>query len=923
MAQRAMIGRSAELRLLSGRRSGPGRAFVVEATAGMGKTTLVTAVIERARAEGVEVLQCSGSERQMSSGFTALHELLHPVLAQAAMLPTRQEQALLGAFGLQEGNSPDPLLINLAALGLLEEAASRTPLLVVIEDLHWLDASSATVLDFVARRVGNSPIVLVATVRPGHEPAGPFGGPDATRVPLSRLSEEDAALLLEQVAPGLPERSRRRVLSEADGNPLAVREFATEVVARDGAPALAGRLPTTRRLEAAFVGDLAALPERSRTLLLLAAAGDDSAGLAELLAAGAELGITVADIEPLERVRLVSVGQNRLVFFHPLVRSAVYGAASTSERAQAHRLLGAVATDPVRATWHRAAGVLERDEPVAAALEEAAGVAQRRGALPDAFAALRRAADLSPDPDDAVHRLALAAETARQAGLVEETGSILAEIIPLVRRPADVMLTAVVESMFGLTTGAPMRTPDDLIVLADRLEAPTPEERLLQRTRILVTATGRAWALGTDAGAKERLRQAAAQLLTEAQDWPQQVAMIMVDPASVAPAVRPLLPAVLPAVLDAAFVEGREREPGTNQWVQMIGRAAESLHDLDTARAALEEWLRYQRTQGTVADEATAMHARALLRIFAGDLTAALADAEQSYELGLATGAPRSAAAAATASALVLAFRGEPARVAEQIRTAQELTNHQPHALITAPGRWAAGLVAMAEGRPADAWFEMTQMAVFPTVALWGVADLAEAGVRSGHEEEARAVVAEAEEQARAFDAPFVWALVHRARALLTEGDAAEEHHAASLESARKSGEQFEVGRSELAFGEWLRRRRRIVQAREHLDAALRIFEASGARALTERTVAELRAAGVARRTATAAEPVDATAGLTPQERAVVQLAASGLSNKEIADQVYLSHRTVAAHLYKAFPKLGVSNRSQLVDLLRNSGART
>ncbi|WP_250009270.1 LuxR family transcriptional regulator [Actinoplanes sp. M2I2] len=918
-----MIGRAAELLTLTEALDGlgpGGRVVVVEGAAGLGKTTLMTELEEHARARSVRVLRCIGVERQMSGGFGALHELLHPVLTAAEALPARQRAALLTALGSGDGTVSDPLLVGLAALGVFEElTATGRPLLVVVEDLHWLDPSSSAVVDFVSRRLTQAPVLLVATLRPQSRPGPALTAPEVTRVSLAPLSEPESAELVRQLAPDLTERARRRVVDEAGGNPLALNEFSlvladTLADTRQG-DSLPARLATSRRLENAFTGDLAGLPAASRRLLLVAAAGDETTSLPELLAAAAALGVTPADAEPLERNRLISVQRDRLTFSHSLVRSAVYGAASSSERAAAHRELAGVTLDPVRAAWHRASALMERDEAVAAELVAAAELARRRAALPEAASALRRAADLSPDPDDRVHRMALAAEMTRQAGQAEECAAMLAEAIPQARRAEDAVMLAVTENLLGLTTGLPIRSVDDVLALSGSLAAPTVQEVLFQRNTLLAAVAGRVDALGADPDVRARVRDAVADLLAVDDSWPQQVVMAWADPVAAAPRIRPQLPALFELLSGFAMAGGQERIPGGNQYLHVFGRVAEALHDLTAARRSWEQYYLFHQQQGGAAEVATALQGRATARLMTGDLIGARADGEQGIELGTVSRSPRSAAAAAAVAALACAFLGDTGRATELIRYADETSDHQPHALITSRARWAAGLVAMAEGRHSDAWFELLEVAAHPTTAMWAVADLAEAGTRSGHLTAARELVAEAARRAEAFDAPIVWAVVHRAQAMLGDGPGAEDHHRRSIEQAEAAGAGLERARSELAYGEWLRRQRRIAEAREYLGSALRGFQRLSAEALVQRAAGELRAAGGASVTQRMPVP-DAEASLTPQERQIVQLAATGLSNREIADQLFLSHRTVGVHLYKAYPKLGVSNRAQLVDLL-------
>jgi DNA-binding NarL/FixJ family response regulator len=916
-----MIGREDELAALLGALDSlepGGRVVVVEGEPGIGKTTLVDGLASLAAQRGLQVIRCAGGEGQLDVGFAAVHELLHPLLGAASNLPARHRRALLTAFGELDGGQPDPLLINLAALGLLEDAASSRPLVVVVEDLHWVDRSSIAVLDFVARRLGNAPILMVATLRPAVDGLTTLSSADSV-LRLEPLDDARATALVAHFDPLLSDRLRERVVAEAAGNPLAIREFSTVLAGQDADRVLLpARLPTSRRLEQSFLGDFASLPDPSRQLLLLASADDARASLPELLLAGRDIGITLDDLGPIEHSRLVSVHQDHVVFGHPLVRSAVYGAASTTERAAAHRRLAAVTRDPVRAVWHRAAATLTKDEATAAELTAMAHTARQRGALPEAVAALRRAAALSPAATDRIHRLAVAAEYAREAGAAAEARDMLDEILPVAESAADVNLLVATENMLAMTDGMPARSLDELLAVAASLQAPTRADTVMLRTRVLGAVVARAWTMGADDELTGRIRAAARRLVATEDGGLQHIVLTLADPVSQAPTIRPRLAQVYDEIRLSALVDGRERGPGTSQYLTFMQRVAESVHDLVTARRAAEDYLAFNQDAGTASDEATALQARSMMLLLAGDLAGALADCEQSIRLSELTSSPRTAAASAAVAALVHALRGASADALHRVRDADELSGRHQHALISTRARWAAGLVAMGEGRYSDAWLELSEVSRHPSTALWALADRVEAGARAGRTDAVRTLVAQAEEQAEALDAPFVWAIVHRARAILTDGADPEEHYLRSIEAARRAQAPFEAARSHLALGEWLRRRRRIIDARVHLKAALSEFERVGAVGLVDRTAAELRAAGSRRAPSPASRNAPDVAGnLTPQELQIVRLAASGLSNKEIADHVYLSHRTVGAHLYRAFPKLGVTTRAQLADLLR------
>ncbi|XVU28674.1 AAA family ATPase [Actinoplanes sp. CA-054009] len=878
-----MIGRSAELRTVRAALE-QGQGVVLEGGAGIGKTTVVDEAVREARSRGARVLRCTGVENVAVFGYSGLQELLPPV---PAGLSGRRREALLVALGLAEGGAPDPLLVNLATLDVL---TAEAPVLVVIDDAQWLDPSSLAALEFVAARSHGAPIAMLAAVRTG---TSAFAGLDIRRVRLDALGPAEAAALLAEAAPALPEEARERVLAEAGGNPLALREFAAEARHLD----TPGPLPVTRRIERAFLGDLSGLPEPSRRLLLLAAAGGS---IAETLAAGALDGAGPGDLEPLENSRLIVVEQGRLEFTHPLVRSAVYGAASLSARASAHRALAEVVTDPVRAAWHRASATPGLDEQVAGELTAAAEVARGRGALREAVEALRRAAALSPAVAGRAHRLALAAELARQAGLSVLSQSLLHQAVPLAEAPADAANLASTELLLGIEYGTPVRGAEQIIGLAARMDGDH-----LSRIRALNTAIGRAWGFAHDPETMDRLGRAVTGLVDEG-PWQREIGLALTDPVGQAPSVRPRLPGLLRQALDFAFDDCRERSMGTSRSLSIFVCAAEALQDLDTAGECWEHFRRWHHLAGTLADEAFGLQGRGLNRLLRGDLAGGVDDAGQALEMAEGMGLVRIAGQAAAIAALGHAMRGETAEARRRLADSVRFNENKPYALITARAHWAAGLLAAAEGRHAQAWRELTEVAAHPATGLWAVADLAEAGARSGMTAEAEAAVAAAEEQAAVFGSAHLWAIVHRARAVLSSR---EDSHLRSMASAEEAGNALELARSRLAYAEWLRRGRRIAAAREPLEAALAEFRRAGAAQLAERADRELLATGaVADRT-----DEDDRLRLTPQEVRIVELAAEGLSNKEIGAQLGLSPRTVATHLYKAFPKLGVTNRAQLV----------
>lgn len=887
-----------------------GAAVLVEGEAGIGKTTLLAAVERHARRAGFRVLTCTGIQGANSVGFDGLHELLHPLLPFASALPPRQRTALLTALAVEDGPSPDRLLVSTATLGLLEEAASHRPVFVRAEDLQWLDRSTTEVLDFVGRRLTHTPVVVIAAVRTGH-------APDAvppcsfTRFELGPLADDAAEALLDAHAGTLSTSVRRRVLAEAGGNPLALHEL--PVTWTTGGPAtIASRLPTTRRLEQAFLEQVAAVPSGSRSFLLLAAAADD-AGLQDVMAAARTMDLGVDDLEPLEELGLLRTDLVSLRFRHPLLRSAVIGNASAAARSAAHRALASVVTDGMRAAWHRASATFERDESIAADLETAADRAAQRGARPEAVRAYERAVTLSQGVTGRARRLGRAAETARAAGMTAEAIELLEQVDSLAADPETVTETAVTQTVLSLTTGAAGRPRIELRRIRPVLAGPEHADRLV---RVL-------WAAALNARGRNLPRSEwqdieAALLAVRSASPLKSVALAVLAPLGSAHHLRTELAHLVPQLTEQPLA------------MASLAIAAESQQDLETALTCWE--LAYERAHqlGAVADETQALRGRATVLMLRGRVRDGLADAEYAVRIARDVQLPLIAGMAYATLARGHALLGDDEAASAALREGSEFAHGGRLALASADARWAAGLVALGQRRHRDAQIEFTHMTVHATRSLWAIADRTEAAVRGGRPDSVVENLAEAEAVARTTGSAHLTALVVRSRALLAEGtDAAgtdgaggadpESLYARAIEAGRLADAPVELARTQLLFGEWLRRERRVVEARLHLREALHAFDAAGTAGFAARAAAELRAAGEA------PERADSTTAptrerLTPQELQIARLAAAGMTNREIADRIYLSHRTVSTHLYKVFPKLGVTSRTELAAALAASG---
>ncbi|XVU30500.1 AAA family ATPase [Actinoplanes sp. CA-054009] len=890
-----------------------GTALLIEGAAGIGKTALARDTADRARERGFQVLLARGVQGTAGAGFGGLHELLHPVLDRVAFLPPRQRSALLVAFGLEEGPPADRMLISLATLSLLEESGSARPLLILVEDLHWLDRSSAEVVAFLARRLAALPVALLAMTRTdGSYTDWSASFPQV--LPLPALSPEHSGELLDRVAPDLPAPYRDRILGASSGNPLALRELPSALRSGSSRPPLAdpfpasetrpplaegvervflsgsARLPLTERLEQAFLSEVDQLPEPGRRVLRLAAAGEDATA-GELVAAMAVLGLDRLDLDHVERTGLLRVVDGRLAFRHPLLASAVQGAASSVARAEAHRALAEVSADPARAAWHRATATYGWDEDVAAALDAVAVAAAQRGALHEAMAAHRRAAGLSPTADRRAHRLAEAAEAARRAGLTTESADILHEALPLPATPADVRALARTEWLLTMTSGLPGRSTQALVRLATPAAGRATTDRPVE---VLLWAATKAFILQEPVEVREEVRSALANAVAEPRDEAlREIGFALLDPGHGIQELRDGLDGILARLLDEQA-----------EIVNVLAFAAEERQDFETAERCWSAAIEFHHASGRIGDETVTICGRGTQRIAAGLIDGGLADSEQALRLALDFDLRIVGAIAAASVAVDRALRGENAQAAAALEQARELLGEAPFARVRAVTAWAAGLIALNEDRPHDALTALEGTAVNGPIELWAGPDLVEAAVRARRPDAARRWLELAESAIAASPRPDRLAQA-RERSLALLSAEPRPHFEAALAHGLRAGSPLDLGRTRLAYGEWLRRNGLAAEARVHLAEAAGLLRGAGAHPWATRAETELNTTG----------PVltrPAGRGLTSQELQVARLAAEGLTNREIADRVYVSHRAVADLLSHAFRKLGISRRSQL-----------
>jgi DNA-binding CsgD family transcriptional regulator/tetratricopeptide (TPR) repeat protein len=892
-------------RLLGAVRAGEGRALVVRGEPGVGKTALLEYVVERA--VGCRVARGTGVQSEMELAFAGLHQLCAPMLDRLERIPGPQRDALGTAFGLRGGGAPDRFLVGLAVLSLLAEVAEEQPLVCVIDDAQWLDGASGQALGFVARRLVAEPVALVFATRISGEERESTG---LAELVVEGLRNGDARELLDSVVRGpLDERVRDRIVAETGGNPLALLELPRGLTPAElaGGFGLPDGQTLPGRIEDSFRRRLEALPAATQRLLLIAAA--DPLGEPLLVWRAAEgLGVGSRATEPAERAGLVEFGA-RVRFRHPLVRSAIYQAAPLEDRRSVHGAL-ADATDPEvdpdRRAWHRAHATAGRDEEVACELERSADRAQARGGLAAAAAFLERATELTPEPARRAQRALAAAQAKHQAGAFDAALGLLAlaEAGPLDELECARADLLRVQVAFVVSRGRD--APPLLLKAAKRLE---PLDVRLARETYL-DALWAAIIVGRLAdGGGEREVAKAARAVPPAPE-PPRPADLLLDGLAVRitegyVAAAPMLERAV-----SAFRGDISREEGL-RWLWLAGHVARLLWDDESWEVLSTRHLQLSRDTGALTVLHLALNQRMGMHEHAGELAAAASLLEEAEAVAEATGselAPYGALAFA-------AWRGREADLSELIDARMnDLVARGQGAGLTII-RWSSALLYNGLGRYEEALAAAHQASVHPhdfLYSTWGLVELIEAAVRSGKPEPAADALRRLSETTRASGTDWALGIEARSRALLSDDEAAERLYREAIERLARTRIRAELARTHLLYGEWLRRERRRIDAREQLRTAHQMLAAMGIDAFAQRAARELPATGETARKRT----VETTGQLTAQEAQVARLARDGLSNPEIGARLFISPRTVEYHLHKVFTKLDISSRKELLDAL-------
>jgi DNA-binding CsgD family transcriptional regulator len=905
---RRLLGRQRERavleRLLDTARDGHGAVLAMHGEPGVGKSALLEYAVDAG--EDFRVVRTAGVEGEMELDYAALQQLCSPLLEFVEHLPGPQRNALGVAFGLSAGPAPSPFLVGLAVLGLLSETAEQQPLLCVVDDAQWLDSASARALAFVARRLLAERIALAFATRDVGGGLGRF-----PQLRIEPLGHRDARALLESVlAARLDESVLERIVAETGGNPLALLELPRGLTPAQlaGGFGLPAALPLSAGIEQSFTRRLSRLPRDARRLLLLAAAepvGDP----ALLWRAAQQLGILETAAHTVESEGLVTL-DGSVTFRHPLVRSAVYGAAELSERREVHRAL-AEATDatldPDRRAWHRAQAASLPDEELAGELERSAARAQARGGFAAAAAFLERAAALTPAPVRRAQRALAAAQTKFRAGALDDALRLLSSAEIGALHELDRARVELLRAQIAFVSTHGSEAAAMLLEAARRLTPLSPtlaSETYLEALSAAMIA-GRMAARGTSALDVALAAKAAPK--PPVLRGPE----LLLD--GLATFFSESYEAAVPILRRAQDAFDASSLPVNEQLRWKRFATISSVHLWDDARweAISERHMQIARETGALGELQLALSQRIYTHLFAGELTTAAMLVDEIRGAIEATGSTLAPYGAIGLAAL----RGREHEAMSLIDESRSDVTLRGEGRGLSVLDWAEAVLYNGLGRYDEACTAALGVVEHPhdlSTSNWGLAELIEAAVRAGTPQLAIDAHSRLAEMARVSATDWALGVAARSAALLAEDSQAEQLYVDAIDRLGRTRMAVDLARAHLLYGEWLRRQRRRLDAREQLRTAHDLFSDFGMEAFAERARVELEATGEYARKRT----VETRGDLTPQEAQIARLAGEGLSNAEIGARLFISKHTVEYHLRKVFAKLGINSRTKLAHTL-------
>lgn len=910
-----LVGREREsahlAELLEQARHGSAGTLVVRGDPGVGKSALLQGLVDHAHtgAGEVLVLRTQGLEVEAPLAFAALHRLLLPVMRLRADLPVPQARALRVAFGEDDGPTVEPFLVGVSTLSLLTAAAEEQAVLCVVEDAHWLDPATKDALLFFARRLDADRVLLVFSTR--DETAFHPDGID--ELVLSGLDPAAAQALLQQRAGAAPAPEvAAQLVVETGGNPLALLELPAELSADQlsGFSPLPTQLHLSTRVERAFLERSRGLSAAIQSVLLLAAA-DDTGALAVIRVAASSLGVHEAALEDAAASGLLVVDAERVQVRHPLVRSALYQAATAAQRRSAHLALadalGGVG-DSDRQAWHRAAAAEGPDPAVVAALEVVGSRAERRGAHASALTTYERAAALTTATPQRAELTLAAARNAWACGQTTRSRELLKGARQLASDPVLLGSIARLQGRIEANLGSATDATRIFAEAAHAIREVDPSNALEMAVLAAIMRT-----YGADGGAA--LEAGDIDVAVADGDPPRTVCLKHMLVAMTRAGGDDWAGAV-PA-LDLALAAGDEVEDP--DVLGNLGNAALQLGDEAAQQHFYALALSRAREAGAIMLVIYTLQRLCFGHLVGGDWAAVRTGADEALALSSSLGQRALTAPPLASLTLLAALQGRDDYEA-LLADLEAVVAEHPLGILTDPvhdlTRWAKGAHAAAAGDSFGALHHLSRMRL-PVLGRMAATERIDAAVRAGQPDLARGWVEELAEFADATGRPWALATVAYGRAMTTDPGPAgtsgstESLFVHALAQHARAGHIPDEARTHLAYGEWLRRSQRRVDAREHLRHALERYADLRAAPLIERATAELRASG---ETARKRDP-STLVKLTPMELKVAQLVSSGLSNKDVAGQIWVSPRTVAFHLRNVFAKAGISSRGELAQL--------
>jgi DNA-binding CsgD family transcriptional regulator len=920
-----IVGRDHERRLLSGlvdSLNSGGGGVMIFGEPGMGKTSLLTFVADRARHQGVSVHLLHGIESEAELPFAAITDLLWPLQEHLTGLPAIQREALEVRLALSAGPPHGPLAACAGTLGLLTNAADKRPLVVLVDDFQWLDSDSAQILQFVARRLAGERLAMVLALR-----AEPGVSPPETGLPilsLSGLSEEECAEIASAMGVTITLRALTSLVKSTGGNPLAVVERlrpGQRVWTNEWWPNLQSR-GLHKSLERSWGRLFDQLPAEARTAMFLIAADHDMGGR-HMMVALETLGLSLSSLEPAERLGLVACTPTGIGLRHPLLRSLVLTRTPLADRVSAYRAL-AGAADGYSRSWYLAAAAIGPNEEAAAALVASANEARQRNGLRASAQTLRRAAELTATPQLRAERLLQAAQDAHLAGDSSSAVAWCEQVLSYTDDPSFVVDVQRVAGAALTSLGEPRRALELMTGAAAQARLSDP----VRAAEILAEATGPA------------IMQGEIHLVRELAE---QVERIWEHSPNAAATATPTALAMLAEAFSisgdieraARYVQHVAELPqSSDMTAELHGTAfhAQSLGWLERyseAQYQLTILLNAARRLGSPTILAFALAISAEIGWWSGQWTTAYADATEALQWATENDQPGLLAYGLSMLSRLEGARGERELCQARINKAQREV--EPRGVGCAPVYgYSLGLAALGEGeldkaadRLQQAWDLALRQGIKNPNVFPIAGDLAEALARAGESDRCIQVVNWLDERAQVTGLAYPRAAACRARGILAlEPDEAQRSFAASLNVLdRIDPVPFEQARTLLCTGEALRRVRRPADARGPLNRALAIFDGLGARPWAARASAELAASGVKHRRLTMAASGPSRLGeLSPQEMQVARIAARGQSNVEVAAALFVSRKTVEAHLTRVYRKLGIRSRTELARILLANG---